>query len=484
MVDAKAATKQLKSKAGYSISVTPDGTYAYLTLVPSELEEGEFTEQSIFEQLNDAGIVYGLLEDEIKRIVSTNVHDEKVLVAKGDPPVKGEDSIIEYLFDTKRKRTPKEDGEGRVDYKELNFIQNASAGDLLVKKTPSTPGEQGKSVFGKEIKALAGRDLKIPVGTNTILSEDGLELRANIDGSIVFTGTVVNIETVQKISGSVDASTGNIQCNGTLKVNKNVVSGFKVKVKGDLEINGHVEDAEIECDGNVIVKGGFFGNGVGKITAKGDVTIKWVDSQTIYSEKKIIVGGEVLNGNLFGKEGVIVEGSRGRIVGGEIASRDMIKAPVLGSDAGTTTNLKVAFDAGIIKKLKEIDAEVDRLKEDTDRVKIGLTSLYKLQISNALTPEKEGVLKKLEAFSRDVPEQMKGLEKKKLTLQNMLKEIQNAVIIGEKEVFPGVKAFFGVVYKEVNDTMGPTKFFMDYDQIMATQYYKAQEEAKAKAMKK
>jgi uncharacterized protein (DUF342 family) len=470
--DTTDAVRKLKSKCGFEISASKDGLAAYLSLNRAELEHVQLSGDDIVAALKDAGIVYGHLNEVIQKILDEQSGEEPDLVARGDPPEHGKDAELEFMFSTSQRKSPKEDSDGRIDYKELDYIQNASAGEVLIRKTPATKGVSGKSVFGKEISAKPGKDMVIIAGSNTTVSPDGLQLTADIDGSLVYSNSRTSVHQVQTISGSVDSSTGNIKCNGSLKITKEVKSGFKVRVKGDLEINGHVEDAEITCEGNVIVKGGFFGGGSGKIVAGGNVTVKWVESQTIHSDGTISIGGEAINAKLYGKDGILVMGSRGMIAGGEATSRYLITAPVLGSDAGAKTHLKVAFDAVLMKQLKSIEAERNRLNEDVSRVKDGLTALYKMQMSGKLSSDKEAVLKELENFKKDAPAKIQELEKERSAVLEKLREIENAEIIAEEKVYTGAVVHFGTLYKEIMDERGPTRFHVDYDSIMASNYKK------------
>ncbi len=483
MATSTTAKRGLKNEAGFNFQITADQIEVYLILDDSDFNEGRVTTEGIKDALRRTGVSYGVLDDEIDRMVSDRICGEEILIARGEAARDGRDAVLEYLFNTETTGTPKEDSDGRIDYKELDFIQNASAGDVLVRKQPATKGKPGKSVYGKELLPRTGKDAKIPVGSNTELSEDEIELKAKIDGSVVYAGRVVNIEPVQNIRGSIDSSTGNIRCSGTLKVAKDVKSGFRVEVKGDLEIAGQVHDAEIFCEGNVIVKGGFFGNGSGKIVAKGDVTVKWCDSQVIQSEGTITIGGEALNCRLYGKKAVIVAGSKGKLAGGEAASQYLVKAPCLGSDGGAKTILKVAFDPQTMRELRGVDAELKRIKEDTQRVKEGLTALYKAQMSGKLSSQKEAVLKKLEVFLKESPGKTEELKKNKESLENKLREIESATIIAEKAVYPGTIVYFGIVYKEILESLGPTKFSVDYDTIVPSMYDKRVEEMREQARK-
>ncbi len=472
MSEAATASQQLETRAEVSVTVSEDKLSAFLLLSPPEDDAQELTETELIDELKKAGIVFGLLDEVLHDLAENQVYDEKILIARGTSPEPGKDAEIEYTFSTEQKRTPTQDSDGRIDYKNLEYFQNATAGQILARKTPPTEGSPGKTVFGEEIPVQPGRDKQIGKGANTSLSEDGLELKADIDGSIVFSNGVTNVLAVQTVSGNVDASTGNIDCNGSLKITKDVKSGFRVKVKGDLEVGGHVEDAEIECDGNVIVKKGFFGSSdtSGIINAGGDVTVKWIDGQDVHSEGILTIGGEAINCRLYGRKGIIIQGAKGKIAGGEAASRYLIQAPELGSEGGAATHLKVAFDPETLQQLKHVETELERINEDEHRVKEGMTELYKLQLIGNLPPEKEAVLRKLEDFLKSVPEKRTELEQKREVLLGKLKEIANAEIIAEQRVYPGAIVHFGVIYKEIVDERGPTRFYIENDIIIASEY--------------
>jgi len=484
LANSESRTRPIPNDDGYKLSVSRDELSAYLTFTEEDFVSDRADVTAILEVIRRVGIKVGVLESALKDAISNRVVDKPIMIAAGEPPEIGRNACIKYFFRTEERASPKEDEDGRIDYKELDFIQNVVADELLARKTPAEQGKSGESVFGNELAAPAGRDTKLNAGQNTKMSEDGLEIRATAEGSIVFTGNRVSIQETRTIGGSVDSATGNIKCSGSLRIGENINTGFRVDVKGDLEVNGQVHDAKIYCGGNVIVKGGFFGNGSGKIVAEGNITVKWAENQTLWSNGSVHLGGESLNCKIYGKNVVTASSSKSAIVGGEIASKYRIQAPVLGSDAGTPTSLKVAFDADTMRELKKVDVEIERVEDDYARVKEGLTELYKLQMVRKLNPQKEAVLAKLEQFHKRAPGQLKELKTRKKYLESKLKEIKDAAIIGEKHVFQGTKVQFGTIYREIIESMGPTRFEVDYDTIIPAKYSRQEEEARAKAAKR
>ena len=205
--------------------------------------------------LKAKGVVYGVSESELERIFRESLFDEDILVASGIPPKHGEDARIEFYFETERDFKPKEDENGRIDYHEVSVLVNINKGDQLCRRLPPTVGKPGKSVTDKEIPPMAGKDLVIPQGPNTELSpKDPDLLVASCDGCVsINSSKLVEIKPKLEIKGDVDYSTGNIKFVGSLAIAGDVKAGFKVNVTGDLQVDGVVEDAEIEVAGNALI---------------------------------------------------------------------------------------------------------------------------------------------------------------------------------------------------------------------------------------
>jgi hypothetical protein len=407
------------------------------------------TSERLHVLLTDAGVCFGLNDGAIDQLAANPVIGEPVLVAKGEPPEPGKDAQLEFLFDTVAKLEPKVDAQGRIDYKDLNFIQSAKAGQVLVRKTPTEPGTPGKSVLGKDIASRSGRDRPVVRGANTHLAPDGLTLMSSIDGTITFKGGSVSVQPSQNIPGSVDSSTGNINCVGSVKVYKDICSEFKVVVNGDLEVGGNVEDALIEVSGNVLVRGGFFGSGKGVIVAGGDVTLKYAENQKIRAGGTIYVGGEVLNCDLYAGDAVVVQGKVGQIAGGNVAAKHLIRVASFGNEASVVTHVHVAYDMKLMGRLREVTKELERLGGDEKRVKDALVGLYRLEMNGKLPPEKKEVLLRFKDFMTQLPSQKDSLKAELEQLKQKLQELAGARVIAEEAVYAGTVVHFGPVYKEI-----------------------------------
>ncbi|GAI26403.1 unnamed protein product, partial [marine sediment metagenome] len=233
--------------------------------------------------LKDKGVVNGVLENELERVFRESLFDEDILVASGTPPKHGENATIDFYFETELEFKLREDKDGRIDYHETSVLVNVRKGDQLCRRTPPTEGRPGRSVTDKEIPPKEGKDRVVPDGPNTEFAPNDPDLLiASTNGCVSLDRTkLVEVKPRLVIKGNVDYSTGNIKFIGSLIIAKDVKSGFKVNVSGDLEVGGVVEDAEVEAGGNALIKKGFIGRGQGLIKTGGDLTIKFAQNQNI-----------------------------------------------------------------------------------------------------------------------------------------------------------------------------------------------------------
>jgi uncharacterized protein len=468
---------------GFSISFSSDELKAYLLIDSKEIDVCEITCEDINRNLTQCGMVHGIDQPRIDQIIEEKLFNKKFIIANGTPPQMGKAAVFKLTFDPERKIAPKEGDDGRIDYRDMDFLLNAEPGQVLVNKIPPKEGIPGKTVTGKEIPAKTGKDKKIPKGSNTELSEDGMTLVATIAGTIVYSGSTVSIQSLTSIPGNVDLATGNITCNGSLKIGRDIKSGMQVKVKGDLEVGGNVEDAEIVCEGNVTIKGGFVGRGDGSIIAKGNVTVKYISSQSITCNGNVVIGGEAINARIFAKDQIKSISTKGKIVGGMITARKLIQAMVLGADAGTSTILRVAYDKKLMKRAREVNDEIERLEADGKRVKTALVDLFRLKMDNKLPKAQEAVLKQLEGFKKNLPGQLAVLETEQKKIEIRMKDYKDARIIAEKNIYPGVQIHIGTQVREVETARGAMLFELYTDSISSTSFDKKSYESKQKKLK-
>ncbi len=460
---------QTSTRQRSRVTISKDAMAAMLIIYPPP--DGEFppTLDDILDDLTKAGVTYGLEQAVIETALNDKTYNTPLTIAHGTPPQKGESTRFDYNFDPTNNHSPHVDEYGHIDYRDISFIQNAEADQLLATRTLPTLGIPGMTVTGKEVGAAAGRDLPFRHGANTKISADGMSLFAATSGAIVYRHGEISIKDTMVISGDVDHNVGNVDYRGSLKVTGDVKAGFNLIVDGDLEVNGSVEDCTIMVKGSIMVKGGFFGNGTGKMCAEGNITLKFAEGQNIEAGGDITVGGEMINCQVTAKGSVTVKGKRGKIVGGETRAVKEIRSAILGSETGTLTVLRVAFNAELMQKYYQLNKEMSRLRTDSLRVKDALYGLYRLQLDGKLSPERRVALRKLEEFQHDFPESMESLQKQKAEIEESMQDLREARICAEEILYSGVRAYFGLIYREMVDDLRECCLLLDGHQIVFSQ---------------
>ena len=411
--------------------------YEAYVRIRKPLKDGDFTGDDLKKFLKDNNIVFGIQEDEIENIFQQQKFEQKVLIAKGERVVHGKNGEIRYYFDTVVK--PKKDEHGNIDYKQLNLIQNVEKGKKIAEAIPPDDGVEGCTVFGKKTPPKEGVSIPLPSGTNTIpdINNSNL-LLAEIDGDVKLKGKNIEVDPVFTVKEDVDFSTGNIDYVGSVIINGDVKSGFSVKAKKDIQIDGVVEDAVIEAGGDVLLKTGFMGKGDGKIIAQGKVMVKFCENENIISNGDILIGDYVMNSNIQTKGNLIVTEQNGLIVGGEIYAVKGIEAKVIGNKKNVPTSIFAGVDKEIndkIKSIKNIRIKNDKNKTEIEKA-LNMFAQRKL-IKKSLSEDKKNLLERLIETKENIEEEEEKNKTEIEKLESKLGEFKNAVIKVIDAVYPG-----------------------------------------------
>ena len=147
-----------KPKAGDSqifVEIDPEEMEAKVTVLPPDRGGSPANLERVRATLATNGVVYGLHGGRAAPAGGPHhLHDrpEKVyeaveaVIAKGKPVIHGTDAYLEKYYDKKKEEeAPKapnqvENKNARVDYRDLNVIENVGKGTVLAKKIPLTEG--------------------------------------------------------------------------------------------------------------------------------------------------------------------------------------------------------------------------------------------------------------------------------------------------------------------------------------------------------
>lgn len=183
-----------------------------------------------------------------------------VVLARGLPPVHGEDARLEFQAAPGAACVLRQ-GEGRIDCSDRWPHFTVETGDPVVRVHPPTPGRPGVDVFGDPVPQRHGAPLEL-------LSGPGMRRLEEVDGAVLFIATApglvdvadgaVAVSPLKIINGDVDLSTGDVTVAvGSAVVRGTVRSGVTLAVERHVLVEEAVENARVRCGGDLMVRGGI-----------------------------------------------------------------------------------------------------------------------------------------------------------------------------------------------------------------------------------
>ncbi len=299
------------------------------TIPPSEL----------IELLSKSDVTDGVDLEEIAKFCSKaamGINQEEVLIARGTESTVGKDGWLELVVKTAGDADYSEDAKGNVDLRTLNTFTNVEANQKIGIIHPPEFGITGFTVQGSPIPALEGQLLKLVAGEGVQLSEDGASALSTCGGRVVFDGRTLSVAEEFVVRGDVDLKVGNIDFNGVVEVNGDVLDDFNIRASKGIRISGAVGACRLESGGPIEI-GSMAGLGSGSIRCRGDLRTKYLNQVKVECWGNIEVAHEIRNCSVKATKAIIVE--RGTISGGEAVALNGIEAKNLGSVSGIKTRL-------------------------------------------------------------------------------------------------------------------------------------------------
>lgn len=441
----------------YEISVTQDSMEAHLTVIPPKGGRGVNLDD-IFEQLKIKNIKFGVLEEEIESIANNKIYNNSILIAKGKPPINGEDAILKYHFDTSNERKVCISDDGKVDFRELSLIKNVNENQILVTMIPSTKGVNGQNVYGEDVQAKDGKKVNLPRGKNVAITEDGLSLISTIKGEVKLVDNKVSVFPLYEVNSNVDNTTGNIRFVGKVIVKGNVLTGFVIEADEDVEIYGVVEGAQIYSKGNIILHRGIQGMNRGELRCDGDLIAKFIENSRVHAKGNIQTEA-IMHSMIYCGKKLEVKGKKGLLVGGEIRASEEIKAKVIGSPMATVTDIEVGTNPEMRSKYESLKMEMRNSTENLLKLTQAVDLLTKIGRSTELTEEKKALLNKSIVMKLQMQNKIEQLKSEISYLESYIEEISNGKIKVEGLVYPGTKVTIGSNSMYIKDQIQYVTFY-------------------------
>jgi len=466
-----------------NIEVDDMEMHVFVTVLPPGEGGADLTLEALKSLLIQHRVYHGVKEEIIEALVDRPSYREKVEVAEGIKPVNGKDAYIQYFFKTDQTQIKlKEGANGRVNFKELDIIQNVVQNQPLAKKIPPEDGVDGKTVTGKLLPARAGSDIPMPVGTNVHVNDDGDTILSDINGQVIVANGKINVEPILNIEGDVNLKTGNIIFLGTVVISGNVEDGFSVKAAGNIEVKGTVARAELDAEGDIIIYQGINGKGGDKkIRAGRSMWSRFIENANVEAGNMVVVTDGIINSNVDAIKSIVCMGKRASIMGGRLRAGEEINAKVLGNPtSGTETICEVGFDPHSKLELERLLEMKASSETEFDAIRLDLQTLINTKKQRKTLPEdKEAYMQELMERRQILTDELKDINDSIQKVQEFMNQIEvRGRVSASTKVWPGVKIWIRDVKEDVRTDYRATTFILENGLIRATKYEEPDDLAK------
>ena len=418
-----------------TVTVDEDGMAARVEVTPARPGGAPADRRTMQTALERAGVVRGLKEDAVDAVLARPAAGKSVVIAAGKPAKDGRERRTECLFVTERIKPWKEISGGRIDLKDLHFIQNRKAGDLLARDVPAVPPEDGYDVFGGVIEAPPQPPERLLAAGDGVRSTDE-GLVATIDGNVLIENGAVRVEPSVTVK-NVDYSTGNIDFDGSVAVEGTVADGFTVRATGDVQIGKTVGRSRVSAGRNLILRAGLVGDDEGFCEAGGSLYARFIESAKAVAAENLIVTEAVLHSETDVDGDMMVNEGRGEIFGGVTIVGGSLACKKIGNIYAGNTKVFVGCPPGELRSFHELGVELTSSKDAVDDLERQLDYLR----------AKNGTAAEIAALEGAVATRREALKEGAVRLKAMkaaLKASDGTSVTVSDRIFPGVVLSFGL----------------------------------------
>lgn len=444
------------------VLISEDCMECQICLDKPEDNEEIYEVGDIVEFLISKGVVFGIDERKIQKILEEGVYDTYVTVAVGEKAIEGRDGYYLYTFDTNPNKKPRLREDGTVDYLNLNLFQTVSKGDLIARYFAKIDGEDGTNVLGQKIVVKKGKHLSPLRGKGFFTSEDCMEYYALYDGKVEVTNGCINVTQTSMLPGNVDLNSGNLDVKGDLDIMGNVITGMVVKASGNVTIGGLVEGASIIAGKNVLIKGGILGGGKAKVVAGGNIFAQFIENAIIESGD-CVQANSVVNSIVTAYNDINIFGKTSSIIGGSLKANRMVRTRCIGSIGQITTRINVGMESSEIASLKYKEMKRKEVEGELHKVETAINMMKNMS-------EQKEMLMMLTRTKIDRNAMLTNLNKEIEDLRIRMKLAAKAEVIAETMAYQGtIVSIDGIVLKLDND-YEKISFVRKKDKILTRMY--------------
>ena len=465
-----------KKDAQVSVELSRDKMEATVSTV-SAFGGVELSADLINHAVKSSGVELSLCDQAVLLDVSMQLSVSKTPFARGLKYIPGEDCRFEAVIGEINEKDRTVDDHEVVNHLDGHDFVMVEIGTPLMEKIPATLGTDGCNVLGEEIIATPGEDFDFdpdlsgavvdPTNSNMLLAE--CKGHPVICARSVWVGSLLRLD-------NVDIKSGNVNFDGSVHVEGEVMAGFTVEVTGDVTVRGMIENATVTAGNDITVGGGVIGRDPGtEKSIKSDQNsvqgTEGFDVDEKHSEKKapqenlrarLQAGGGIdvgfmsmvnakAGGDIVVKEYVMHSylesgnqimlgqaGGKGRLIGGKCFAAE----GVLANEYGTDANVKTLVSAGTkVSRTDELKVLAENMDKRTEEVLNLSKIIAKMRSDTGSDPAVE-VQQKMDTIINtvdDLREQIGVQAKEAEEISKLISDSPNIIISSRKQIFPNVE---------------------------------------------
>ncbi len=358
-------TTQGESRAALRVNVAADCSQAEL-LIPGDFPRVMLNEQFCLAMLKQSGVhVNAQVEQSVRELLTRlpPVGGElRGVVARATPATDGEDGRIEWVQPAPAGESPGAKPAARSHYERCALIM-VEAGQVVGRVLPPKDGADGQDVLGGTLRARPGKPAQF-THDHTLIRDASDQLIAQCQGVLLRGPEKLAVQPCIEVDKSVDLSTCNLNFPGSILIHQGVRDRVVVKAGGNVEVRGLIEAATVDCEGDLLARGGFAGRERGHARVKGSLYAKYLNNVEGQVGGHLQVDREVINCQLtiHGQ----VQSPHGAIIGGKAVVTGKTHVGTLGSDGSVPTQLVVGAVPKLEPSAATLAALVVKLREHHD----------------------------------------------------------------------------------------------------------------------
>lgn len=266
----------------FSLRISSDNMCAYLTVLYDNLRE-KITTENIIDYLKSKNIVFGILEDEIKKNVENKSLISNLLVAKGECFDFDKDKVVQCSIDKCCSLIPCADEDGFINFNNIKkpvFVEN---GDVLGNVNLFPEMLKYKNIFGKS--CTLSEDYFLPkLGNGVSYDKKTKKLYSEIDGYVNYSDNIIDVLPARVFENSLQSGT----YEENIIVYADILSQLDIKTSKNIIVFGNVENTHIEAGENIVVYGNIEDESKNTLKSGSDIIAPVIKNVNLYCRKNII----------------------------------------------------------------------------------------------------------------------------------------------------------------------------------------------------